>query len=195
MLFCAGHLNLDPFGPPVVPPLTDEELSGLFGGKNDWPVTNDEAQCTRRGVYLFVKRTFPMPWFAAFDPPDLMTSCPGRLPTTVPAQALSRMNSRIAADQARAFAQRLRKECGAQPRECLERAWLLAFGRPISPPEEQRALAFLEKRAAELRASGQQTADAGRTGDKSEAETMPDTEALAELCLALFNANEFIYID
>jgi hypothetical protein len=52
-------------------------------------------------------------------------------------------------------------------------AWLLAFGRPVTPAETQRALAFLRQR----------TAAAG-----SEA-------ALAELCLALFNANEFVYLD
>ena len=173
MLACAGNLNPKPAGPPVVPPLGNEELTGLFGAKEKWPVTPDAKEHTRRSVYLLVRRTFVYPLFAAFDAPELMTSCPQRLRTVVPAQALTLLNSPLVRAQSAAFAGRLLKECGDKPEDIVPRAWQLAFGRPPTPTESERARAFLRTRA------GAATFEA----------------ALADLCLALFNANEFLYVD
>jgi hypothetical protein len=167
MLACAGTLNPQPFGPAVVPPLGREELTGLFNAREKWPVTKDAAQHTRRSVYLLVRRTFAYPLFAAFDPPEVMTSCPGRLQTVAPTQALALLNSPLAREQAAAFARRLLAECGKEPERLVARAWLLAFGRPVSSAERDRAVAFLRGR--------------------------PD--ALPDLCLVLFNTNEFLYVD
>ena len=184
---CGGTLNLKACGPPVVPPLTKDELSGLFLADTKWSVTKERSEHNRRGVYLFVRRTFLFPMFDAFDPPEVMTSCAQRLQTTVPAQALALLNSKVAAEQSRAFAARLLKECGSQPENILQRAWPLAFTRPITQAETSRATAFLRARQAsrlELE---------GSTGSRDASSQFE--EALAELCLALFNANEFIYVD
>src|SRR5262245_52956819 len=78
LLACAGSLNVRAFGPAVVPPLDSQELMGLFDAKGKWPVTKDAREHTRRSVYLLVRRTFAYPLLAAFDPPELMTSCSGR---------------------------------------------------------------------------------------------------------------------
>jgi hypothetical protein len=173
LLACAGTLAPAPFGPPVVPPLDSQELTGLFDARGKWRVTRNPAEHTRRSVYLLVRRTFVYPLFAAFDPPELMASCDRRLQTVVPTQALTLLNSPLARAQSAAFARRLLRECGARPQRLVDRAWRLAFGRPATPAEAARALAFLRKRTAS--SSG--------------------PSALAELCLALFNANEFIYLD
>jgi hypothetical protein len=177
MLACAGTLNPKPFGPPVVPPLGGEELTGLFDAKGKWPVTKDPAEHTRRSVYVLVRRTFLYPLFAAFDPPEVMTSCPRRLRTVVPAQALALLNSPLAREQAGAFARRLEKECGTDQEGAVARAWQLAFGRPATLAEAERARTFLRNRTAALAKAG---------GGEA---------ALAELCLALFNANEFVTVD
>jgi hypothetical protein len=182
LLACAGTLNPKPFGPAVVPPLSKQELTGLFDAKGKWPVTKDASEHTRRSVYLLVRRTFLYPMFANFDPPEVMTSCPRRAQTVVPTQALTLLNSPLAREQADAFARRLEKECGDDADKALARAWRLAFGRPVTPAESERARAFLRERAA-ARASEGATAEAGARA------------ALAELALALFNANEFIYVD
>jgi hypothetical protein len=171
MLACAGTLNLKPSGPPVVPPLSAGELTGLFDAKGKWPVTKDPAEHTRRSVYLLVRRTFTYPLFAAFDPPEVMTSCPQRPRTVVPAQALTLLNSPVAREQSAAFAHRLLRECDDDPIKAVPRAWQLAFGRPATATEIERAYDFVDRRAG-----------AG-------------ADALADLCLALFNANEFIYLD
>jgi hypothetical protein len=172
LLACAGTLNLKASGPPVVPPLSGQELTGLFDAKNKWPVTKDAAEHTRRSVYLLVRRTFVYPLFASFDAPEVMTSCPQRARTVVPAQPLTLLNSPLAREQSAAFARRLLKECDEKPEDVISRAWRLAFGRPPTNKERERALSFLQNRA-----------DAGKEAD------------LADLCLALFNANEFIYVD
>jgi hypothetical protein len=173
MLASAGTLNGKRFGPPVVPPLGGAELAGLFDAKGKWPVTKDPAEHTRRSVYLLVRRTFVYPLFAAFDPPETMTSCPQRPRTVVPTQALTLLNSPLVREQSAAFAKRLRSECGEKPEAIVPRAWALAFGRPPTQVETDRTLAFLRKRAA----------------------PEDPQAALAELCLALFNANEFVFID
>jgi hypothetical protein len=175
MLACAGNLNLQPFGPPVVPPLGREELTGLFGPREKWPVTKDATQHTRRSAYVIVRRTFVYPLFAAFDPPELMTSCPQRERTVVPAQALALLNSPLAREQSMIFARRLLAECGDRPENIVPRAWQLAFGRPATPREIERARSFVQKRTAVAKGGVE--------------------IAVAELCLALFNANEFVYLD
>jgi hypothetical protein len=184
MLVCAGTLNLKPAGVPVVPLLDSQELTGLFGVKEKWPVTPDAREHTRRSVYLLVRRTFLYPMFAAFDAPEVMTSCPHRTPTVVPAQALTLLNSPLARQQSVAFARRLLEECGDRPEEIIARAWSLAFSRPATRAESECALTFWRKR----------TAAAGEPGGKP-SRCSPREAALAELCLALFNANEFIYVD
>jgi hypothetical protein len=67
------------------------------------------------------------------------------------------------------------QKVGTDPDRAAARAWRLAFGRPITPKEAARARSFL----------------AERTGGSSSG----FESALAELCLALFNANEFVYMD
>jgi hypothetical protein len=114
--------------------------------------------------------------FAAFDPPEVMTSCPRRMQTTVPTQALTLLNSPLAREQSLEFARRLLTDCGAKPEDIMSRAWLLAFGRPATAKEQERSLSFLRQRM-----------DAAKE---------PSLEAaVAELCLALFNANEFVYVE
>jgi hypothetical protein len=173
LLACAGTLNRKQFGPPVVPPLSSQELTGLFDAKGKWPITKDESEHTRRSVYVLVRRTFQYPIFAAFDSPELMTSCPRRMQTTVPTQALTLMNSPLAREQAKAFAERLIRECGQDDSKIVESAFLLAFGRPIAESEKARTIDFLHKRT----------------------ETGSAESAVADLCLALFNTNEFVYVD
>jgi hypothetical protein len=169
MLACAGVLSLKEFGAPVVPPLGKQELTGLFDARDKWPVSRSAAEYTRRSVYLLVRRTFVYPMFSAFDPPETMVSCSRRIQTIVPTQALTLLNSPLAREDSRAFARRLIHECGTNPERLVRRAWILAFGRPVNPAEASRTMRFLN-------------------GDVSE-------ERVADLCLAIFNANEFIYVD
>jgi hypothetical protein len=85
----------------------------------------------------------------------------------VPNQALTLLNAHGARRQARAFADRLLRETDGSPAAVSERAWLIAYNRPISADERRDAVAFLGE------------------GGKA---------AVAELCAALFTTNEFVYL-
>jgi hypothetical protein len=202
----AGTLNLKQFGPPVRPELSKEELSGLFVEKG-WKVTEDKTEYTRRAIYLFERRTFLFPTLDAFDPPDVMSSCPRRFETTVPTQALALLNSAVAQCQAREFARRLQAECGDDLEKIAPRAWLFAFNRPITDAEQRRVLQFFQKREAALTQEESTTAGADTPDVRPPSTSGPEVAtgeqpakpwletALTELCLALFNANEFVFID
>jgi hypothetical protein len=83
----AGTINLAMGGPPVVPPLADDEIASLRD-KWHWVVSADPAQHTRRGIYILVRRNFKFPMFEIFDSPVNSQSCPVRDVTTVAPQAL-----------------------------------------------------------------------------------------------------------
>jgi hypothetical protein len=148
----------------------------------------------------------------AFDPPDVMTSCPRRFETTVPTQALALLNSAVSQSQAREFAHRLNTDCGGELSKIPTRAWLLAFNRPITHEEDSRALEFLRNRESALRETASATGSpvpfevvvqndsAISTNSPRSASQITPLEpwvetALTEFCLALFNANEFVFID
>ena len=61
----AGTLNLEVGGPPVVPPLADDEIAPLRK-RWQWVVTADPQQHTRRGIYILVRRNFKFPMFEMF---------------------------------------------------------------------------------------------------------------------------------
>jgi hypothetical protein len=163
----AGTLDLTMFGLPIAPPLDEQEQLGNY---RKWPASTP-AEANRRALYILVKRSFRFPMLSAFDLPDNITSCGRRDITTVPNQALTLLNNRTMREQAAAFAARLLKESKGNLEAVPARAWLHAYGRPISPEERTQSLTFLHDRAASGDVKG----------------------ALTELCLAIFNTNEFIY--
>ncbi len=138
VLAAAGTLNLKMGGRPVIPPLSREEYSSMWA-RNQWPESMDPREHTRRSVYLYVKRTFPVPMLQTFDAPDTSTSCARRDSTTVAPQALTLMNSEFMLDQARRFAARIGNE-----RTPIDALWRIAYGREPSVDERDKALRFLE---------------------------------------------------
>lgn len=174
LLEASGQLDRRPVDEPFVPPLNDEELQGLYdiGGdprENKWKAT--EAQ-NRRAIYMLNRRSFRMPLLEAFDQPPNSVGCPVRQSTTVPGQALALLNGDIPVERAMALKDRLfREEPDSEDRR-LDRAWLLLFARPIRPAELALAREFLSARPEK-----------------------PTAEVWVELCLALFNTNEFVHLD
>ncbi|MEO8663010.1 MAG: PSD1 and planctomycete cytochrome C domain-containing protein [Bryobacteraceae bacterium] len=160
----AGTLNLQRGGPPVAPPLSPDEIDGL-GSAWQWPTNADPAQHNRRGVYLLVRRNFPYPMFEAFDNPINSVSCPQRDVSSVAPQALWFLNNRVAMEQAKQFAARLRAESGPDTGAMVDRAWTLALARSPSGEEKQQAVALISRLSLE------------------------------GFCLSLFNLNEFAFVD
>jgi Protein of unknown function (DUF1553)/Protein of unknown function (DUF1549) len=183
----AGTLNLKMGGRPIMPPLAAEELTN----KAEWVVNADPKEHTRRGLYILVRRNFRFPMFDIFDAPVNAVSCAGRDVSTVAPQGLWLMNNRTAFGQSERLAARLVRESGKEPSAWVERAWRLALGRAPTKQESAEAERLID------------------TLERDEAKAMPLKDAPAELatlpparaaaltkfCLALFNLNEFIYID
>jgi hypothetical protein len=171
----AGTLNLEMYGLSFAPPLDDQELIGNF---RKWP-TSTPDESNRRAVYILIKRSFRFPMLSAFDLPDNVTSCGRRDITTIPNQALTLLNNRTIQEQSDAFADRLLRESKGEPNALAALAWKYVYGRAITAGEREQVLGFLR--------SATQTASLNGA-----ARLKP---AVAELCLALFNTNEFIYVE
>ena len=74
------------------------------------------------------------------------------------------MNGEIPRQLSAAFHERLVRECGDDREKIIARAWLLAYGRPVTGREKKMTLQFLN-----------------------------DTD-MKTWCHALFNSNEFVYL-
>ena len=194
----SGTLNLKLGGPPVVPPLAEDEIAALRE-RWHWPVSADPLDHTRRGLYILVRRNFRFPMFEVFDAPVTSVSCPGRDVTTVALQALWSLNNRSVFRQAEEFAGRLVNETGERPEAWIERAWLIALARPPSPLEKQEAQALLET-LARSPGNGKNAEKDAATRSKELPKSLARlpaerAAALTKLCLALYNLNEFAFVD
>jgi Protein of unknown function (DUF1553)/Protein of unknown function (DUF1549)/Planctomycete cytochrome C len=184
-------------GPPVFPPLSqDEREGGDLLEKSQWPDSLDPQEHTRRGVYVYVKRSFTLPMFKTFDAPDSSLSCDRRQSTTVAPQSLALLNNEFIHRQARAFAQRLLGESGDDLSACVERAWLLALNRLPTEAEKAKNLEYLGRLEQQWMTEGsKREAAAGWLPDSLKKVSPARAEALAKLCLTIFNLNEFLYVD
>jgi hypothetical protein len=172
MLAAAGQLSERRGGPGIRPPLPNELVHTLL--KNQWPVSKDPADYTRRSIYLFVRRNLRYPLFEAFDKPDTNFSCPRRNRSTIAPQALMLLNSKLSLDAAKGLTALIVKSADGSPSDLkhkVELAYLRTLSRLPSSEEEKLATEFL-----------------GNSSDD-------ETSALTDLCLTLFNLNEFLYVD
>ena len=119
----------------------------------------------RRTLFRAWARGGRSPLLDAFDCPDPSTTAPRRAVTTTPLQALSLMNNALVLYLSDAFAARLAREAGPDAGRQVERAYRLAFGRGPEPDERARAGRVVERFGA------------------------------ATLARAIFNSNEFLYLD
>lgn len=167
----AGTLDRRMYGLPIGPPLDSRELIGNY---RKWPASPAE-DVNRRAVYVVVRRSFRFPALSAFDLPENVSSCGQRDCTVVANQALALMNNRGVREQAMAFASRLLRETDGTVEAVAARAWLHVYGRPITAGESREVAKYLRKQE-------ESNATDGRLA------------AVAELCAALFNTSEFIYL-
>jgi mono/diheme cytochrome c family protein len=171
LLAVSGQLTNKAGGPPVWPELPPEVLQAnpAFLDDNETKLkgwyASPAAEQNVRSVFLVQKKTVRVPFMETFDLPENSVSCARRTESTVAPQALSLLNSPLAVQAARAFAGRVRAEAGPDAVRQIRRAFALAFQRAPDRAEIAVCRRFLEHRS------------------------------LPELCRALLNANEFIYLD
>jgi hypothetical protein len=128
------------------------------------PKEREGPEDWRRMVYMTKVRMEHDAIFGAFDDPDAGLVCPKRSRSTTPIQAFNLLNSDFMMQQSELFAKRLKREAGEQFADQVSLGFRLVFGRA---PDAAESVAGLKL----VRAHG-----------------------LPALCLALFNANEFVFI-
>jgi mono/diheme cytochrome c family protein len=171
LLFVSGLLTPKADGPPIWPDLPTEVLL------SNPAFLDDNAEKTKgwytslkpeqycRSLFLVQKRNTRLPLMESFDLPDNSTPCARREVSTVAPQALTLLNSPLAIEAAHAFAKRVEGAAGNEPASQIQRAFELALQRP---PDEF---------------------------ELETCETLLSERSLAELCRALMNLNEFVYVD
>ena len=119
----------------------------------------------RRTVFRAWARGGRNAFLDAFDCPDPSTTAPRRQVTTTPIQALSLLNNALVLYLSDVLAARLVRDAGSDPHRQVDWAYRLAFGRRPQPAEQREAIAVVERFGA------------------------------ATLARAIFNSNEFLYVD
>jgi hypothetical protein len=165
VLAVAGTLDRTMGGPGVFPYIDPSLFQA--SSKRTWNGKPDEDPSTwRRSLYVFSKRSIPLPMLEVFDKPDTIGSCARRNRSTVAPQALILMNNAMVHLHAQKFADRLEEEAKGDPRRFVTLAFEHAYARPPLANELDEALRFLASSAGAKR----------------------------DFCQALFNSNEFVYI-
>ena len=171
LLATAGSLQLKPGGAPIWPDLAPEILQAnpAFLDDNEtktkgWYPSPKTEQFVR-SVFLVQKRTVRVPFMETFDLPENSSSCPRRTMSIVAPQALSLLNSPLAVEATKAFAERIRRESSGGLSDQVRHAFSAALQRYPNTEELRLCVALAEKRS------------------------------FLELCRALLNLNEFSYVD
>ena len=220
LLAVAGELSLSMGGPGTYPQISrDAAEQPRFTQGGLRPPYYEEGRRrdrNRRSVYSFQQRSLIDPMIEVLNGASADLSCERRDSTTVPTQAFALLNGELSHDLALAFANRLQTETD----RVVDRGFELAYGR--SPSGEERALA--ERHLKEMTAYHHRRPPAprrereplvralpsqlsGETFHFTEdlppwdyeenlhaSQVPPETRALADLALVLFNSNEFAYV-
>jgi mono/diheme cytochrome c family protein len=154
------------------------ELNTQMGGPSFKPFTvtvfnthfyhlfdSGDPQYNRRTVYRASVATGKSPLLTVLDCPAPSLSAPKRQETTTPLQALALMNDSFVQRQAEKMAERILAESGNSATAQVQRAYAIALSR--EPTAEESAAA----------------------------EELIQAQTLQELCWALLNSSEFLYVE
>jgi hypothetical protein len=179
------------------------------------------AERNRRTIYAERIRTLRDPLLEVFNQPSLDVSCESRDSSTITPQSFTLLNSQNSFDRAIAMANRLCQKYATAEHQ-IQQAFRLALGRnptdaelrkcvahfdqmlqihetnpptPIQPPtyvvremvEEMTGLTFFWVEDLDVYASEYQP-------DLKPWDVTPEVRAMADVCLVLFNSNEFVYV-
>jgi hypothetical protein len=225
MLAVSGELNPALGGIPVSPEIPWEvaiqprQVMGSFAPA--WQPSPRPGQRHRRSIYTLKLRSFRDPFFEVFNQPSSETSCEIRETSTITPQALTLLNSNAARGRSLAFAAKLLRE-STEPPQAIDLAFRRALGRSPTESESRacltlwdemtarhQALSFKPKRlpksidrvviddATGERVTLQEVFDkaADFQPDLQPSDCDPRTRGLMEVCLVLFNLNEFVSLD
>jgi hypothetical protein len=192
MLFLSGQLNPKVGGPSGFPLLsqTVRENSAYA-----WQPDADSTQHYRRSLYCLQKRNLRLPLLAAFDQPDMYMSCGVRSTTLTPTQSLALLNGDDSSASARRWAGRLLAEVHGDDDEFIRQAFQEGYGRDVTDDELAASRQFLKEQSERV------YHEVGHAPTASLPEPCPSclephhAAAYVDLCHALLNSTEFLFID
>jgi hypothetical protein len=193
MLASADRLSDRRGGPGIMPPLPEELKKNLR--KDQWTVAKDEEDHRRRSVYLFTRRNLRFPMFEVFDRPDTNASCPQRAQSTTAPQSLTMLNSEFSLDTARHLAGTILAESEPAPVAWIYDCYRRTLGRAPQADEIVAGIQFLEAQSARLKAESRMASELALPIPAAERVDAYQAAAVTGLCLAMFNLNEFLYLD
>ena len=225
MLAVSGELNRQVGGIPSRPDINREvafQPRQIMGGTASvYEPDPLPHQRNRRSLYAEKTRGLRDPFLETFNQPGPDKSCELRETSMTAPQALTLFNAEEVHERALAFAARLLSETG-NDRAALERAFELALGRPASAGEIADCLVHWKdatdeeegrlhkpmafpvkiKRTVMAEKTGQPyefwehlPAYEGYVPDLQRSDVDARTRGLAQVCLVIFNLNEFAYLD
>jgi hypothetical protein len=192
MLAASDSLDLRNGGPGVMPPLPEELVKTLL--KDHWKESKELEDHYRRSIYIFARRNLRYPIFEAFDRPDANASCPRRNRSTIAPQSLLLLNSRLSLDAAQRLAGYVLAHAETAD-EQITLAFRRTLGRRPSEAELTDCRRFLTEQAALLSRENRQASDLALPIPPVSDLDPHAAAAMTDLCLALFNTNEFVYLD
>ena len=224
MLSVSGELNTEIGGIPARPDINLEAalqprmIMGTFAPSY---VPNAEpAQRNRRSIYALRLRGQRDPFLETFNQPGMDKSCELRDNSTVTPQALTLLNGQESIDRSIAFANSVLQSTDVDA-NVIEQIFLRAYGRKVTDEELETALNHWQQMTKVHTALKPipraypsevvRTAVDENTGkpftfteqligyenyipDLEAHQVDARTRALADLCLAILNSNEFVYI-
>ena len=224
MLLVSGELNLEAGGIPARPEINMEiamQPRHVMGSVAPaYQPDRTPAERNRRTIYAERIRTLRDPLLEVFNQPGLDVSCEQRDASSVTPQVFSLLNGQNTYDRAVAMAVRLEAEKKKLDTK-IQGAFQLALGRqpttdelessrqhvveltehhrhhPLKPiPTPKYVIREMVEEMTGLNFYWVEDLDMydDYIADVKPWEVEPETRALADLCLVLFNSNEFIYV-
>jgi hypothetical protein len=224
LLKATGELNPATGGLPVMPEINMEVALQprmiQFSIAPAYQPSRTPDERNRRTIYAYRVRGQADPFLELFNQPNPNGSCEERDAAAVTPQAFTLLNSDVMSDRSIALAQRVEKEMEKLHLQ-VKRAVQLTFGRvPDKVEWESLKQYVLKMRAYHVKHPPEPVKYPTRitrslveelTGrpfeyeeilpvfdnyvpDEKPADVSANTRALADLCLLLFNSNEFIYV-
>ncbi len=197
MLSVAGLMRSTLSGPPLWPEVPEEVLRtqpGVFEktSRLQGYYTSPGDSANVRSIFLVKKRSVPLPFLAAFNQVDGSSTCGRREVTNNAIQALALLNNPLAIRCSRALATRVIAMHPTDMDAQLNAAFRLVFARHVRD-EEKVILVQALKRNREAIVQSYPNRMGNTVHDDLEKDV--NELALAEVCRALLNSNEFIFIE
>ena len=176
ILATSGQFDSTMAGPPIEIEARNDGTVVIPEGSLPTP-----AAKWRRSIYLLMRRSYHVNLMCVFDQPVMATNCGQRDTSAVPLQSLTMLNDPLMVQQSRAFAARVAKLAGSSLDQQISVAYQLSLSRRPEQDEASwcRDLLVQQKQIYQ---------------NEKLSEEMASQQALVDLCQALLNASEFLYV-